>query len=143
MSKDMKDSLKEVGAKVGETIDNMKDKAQDTMDQAKDKGQDIADQAKDKAQDAMDQAKDKGQDLKDKANKHFNNADDVKDQAKQHFEDFAGVAQDEFSRMYGSDSKMETLMNFVRDRPVVALISAMILGTIFSKLLRCCKRRKC
>lgn len=140
----MKDSLKEVGAKVGSAIDDMKDKAQDKMDQAKEKGQDAADQMKDKAQDAMDQAKEKGQDLKDQASKHFDKAKDAKDQAGQHFEDFAGVAEDEFSRLYGSDSKLETLTNFVRDRPVIALVIAMVFGTIVSKLFRCCcKRRKC
>lgn len=127
MPKNMEDTLKDVGAKVGSSLDNAKDKVQDGK-------QDTINRLKDKVQDTADQAKEKGQEFINKAS----------NQQGQRFEDFVGVADDEFLRLYGSKSKMETLIGFVRDRPLVALIIAIVTGAFCLKLLKCCcKRHKC
>ncbi len=136
MSKDMEDTLKKVGAKVGGAIDDAKDKMQDTLDQAQDKKQDTIDQLKDKLQDVTNQTKENGQDLKDK----------MKGKTRprgQSFEDFAGIVDDEFSRLYGSNGKIETVMNFIRNHPVAFLVIVLIGGMIVFKMLKgCCERRK-
>lgn len=134
MSKNMEDTLREVGAKIGSSIDDAKDKAQDAFSRAQDKKQDTIDQLKDKVQNVADQAREKGQDLRNKAS----------DQKGKRFEDFAGVADNEFSCLYGSEGKMECLMNFIRNRPVATLVIALIAGTFLSRMFKCCcKHRKC
>ena len=126
MSKNMEDTLREVGAKIGSSIDDAKDKAQDAFSRAQDKKQDTIDQLKDKVQNVADQAREKGQDLRNKAS----------DQKGKRFEDFAGVADDEFSRLYGSEG--------IRNRPVATLVIALIAGTFLSRMFKCCcKHRKC
>lgn len=124
MSKDVQNSLKEAGSKVGDMIDQVKGQAQDAVNQAKDKAQE------------------KGEHFKDKAEWYFRNPDEFKNHAHQQFEDFTGIGKDEFARLYGSDSRMDRVMNFVKDRPVATILLVLIGGLLLSRLCRCCCRSR-
>lgn len=123
MSKDLKDTVKDVGDKVDAAIDQGKDKLKDTADKAKDSLHDLKNDAKDSLHD-----------LKNKADDHFPGF-------KSKAEDFAATAEDEFNRLYGDEGKLESLVNFVRDRPFLSLGAAAFAGIILTKIFRCCGRK--
>lgn len=109
MSKNLKDTVKDAGDKVGEAIDKGKDKVQDAADKTKDSLQDLKSQA-----------------------------DDNLAGLKSNAEDFTATAEDEFNRLYGEEGKLESLINFVRDRPFLSLGIAAFIGIILTKICRCC-----
>lgn len=134
MSKDLKDTVKDVGDKVDAAIDQGKDKLKDTADKAKDSLHDLKNDAKDSYHDLKNDAKDSLHDLKNKADDHFPGF-------KSKAEDFAATAEDEFNRLYGDEGKLESLVNFVRDRPFLSLGAAAFAGIILTKIFRCCGRK--
>ncbi|CAI3937806.1 MULTISPECIES: DUF883 family protein [Commensalibacter] len=131
MSKDLKDTVKEVSDKVDTAIDQGKDTLKDTADKAKDSLHDFKNDAKDSYHDLKNDAKDSFHDLKNKANDHFSGF-----QGKA--EDFAATAEDEFNRLYGDEGKLESMVNFVRDRPFLSLGVAALVGIVLTKMIRCC-----
>lgn len=136
MSKDLKESAKEINAKVKPTVDQGKEQLKDAANQAKDDLHDLKNEAKDKFHDVKNAAKDGFHDLKNKADDHFSELHGKS-------EDFAATAEDEFNRLYGEEGKMESLVNFVRDRPILSLGIIVFSGIILTKLLKrcCCKHR--
>ncbi|EHD14264.1 hypothetical protein CIN_01960 [Commensalibacter intestini A911] len=134
MSKDLKDSVKDVSEKVEAAIDQGKEQLKGNTNQAKDDLHDLKNDAKDKFHDAKNSAKDSFHDIKNKADDHFSGLNGKA-------EDFAATAEDEFNRLYGEEGKMESLVNFVRDRPILSLGAAAVVGIILTKLLKCCCRK--
>lgn len=134
MSKDLKDSVKDIGDKVNAAVDQGADQLKDSTNKAKDNLHDLKNDAKDAYHDLKNDTKDNIHDLKNKADEHFPG---FKDKA----EDFTATAEDEFNRLYGDEGKLESLVNFVRDRPILSLGVAVAVGIILIKMLKCCGRK--
>ncbi|CAK7193345.1 hypothetical protein COMNV_01560 [Commensalibacter sp. Nvir] len=100
----------------------------------KDSLRDVVNEGKDKMRDTAQTAKENFEDVKDHASDHLSDA-------KKKMNDFSNMAEDEFKRLYGDDGKLEMMINFVKDRPLLSVGMAMGVGMIVSKMLRCCRRR--
>lgn len=73
--------------------------------------------------------------------------DEIKEAGKEFgdkLNDFADMAEDEFTKLYGEEGKMECVVNFVRDRPLLSLGLASFAGMILAWMLKgcCCRKAK-